>query len=197
MSDYLIVLINSVASFIILFFIAKILGKKQIAELSFVDYVIGISIGSIVAEWATDVENPWYYYVIALGVSFIVSLLISILERTTLPLKHFLRGKPLIIIDKGKIDYKNLKKSKLDVNDVLGLCREKGYFVMQDIEYAIFETNGTLSILPIGEQKPLTLVDIGKKGQDSSLQKFIVDDGVIDKSYLEMINKDESGYTKF
>lgn len=189
MPDYIVVLLNAIYSFAAMFVVAKILGKKQIAQLSFTDYVIGISIGSIAAEWSTDVEQPWYYYVIAISVYLAISYVITLLERTILPLKRFLRGKPIIIIDNGKINYKNLKKSKLDVNDVIGLCREKGFFNLTDVAYAIFETNGNLSVLPIGTQKPTVIEDLGKPAKKASLQKFLINDGKIDESYLKILGK--------
>lgn len=192
MPDYVKVLLNSICSFAAMFVVAKMLGKKQIAQLSFTDYVIGISIGSIAAEWSTDVEQPWYYYVVAISVYFLISYLITLLERTTLPLKRFLRGKPIIIIDNGKINYKNLKKSKLDVNDVIGLCREKGFFNLNDVAFAIFETNGSLSVLPVGNQTPTVVSDFGIDGEKASLQKFVINDGKIDENYLKILGKDEN-----
>lgn len=190
MPDYIFVLLNSLFSFISLFIISKILGKKQIAELSFTDYVVGITIGSIAASWSTDVTNPWYYYAISLSVFLIFSYLITHFERTALFLKSFLRGKPILIVKNGRIDYKNLKKSKLDVNDLLGLCRSKGYFNLKDVAFAIFETNGELSILPVGQQKPTVVEDFGIKSQEACLTKFVISDGIIDKNYLKNLNKD-------
>lgn len=191
MPDYVEVLLNAIYSFAAMFIVAKILGKKQIAQLSFTDYVIGISIGSIAAEWSTDVEQPWFYYVIAIAVYLVISYVITLLERTTLPLKRFLRGKPIIIIDNGKINYKNLKKSKLDVNDVIGLCREKGFFNLNDVAFAIFETNGNLSVLPVGNQTPTVVSDFGIDAEKASLQKFVINDGKIDENYLKILKKDK------
>lgn len=191
MPDYIEVLLNAIYSFAAMFIVAKILGKKQIAQLSFTDYVIGISIGSIAAEWSTDVEQPWFYYVIAIAVYLVISYVITLLERTTLPLKRFLRGKPIIIIDNGKINYKNLKKSKLDVNDVIGLCREKGFFNLNDVAFAIFETNGNLSVLPVGNQTPTVVSDFGINAEKASLQKFVINDGKIDENYLKILKKDK------
>lgn len=192
MVDYLAVLLNALYSFVGLFIISKILGKKQISELSFTDYVVGITIGSIAAEWSTDVVNPWYYYVIAMAIFLLLSLGITHFERTTLFLKSFLRGNPIIIIQDGKIDYKNLKKSKLDVNDLLGMCRNKGFFDLSAVAFAILETNGELSVLPVGNQKPIVLEDIGQVGKRASLSKFLINDGIIDKNYLNQIGKDKN-----
>lgn len=174
-----------------LFFISKFLGKKQISELSFSDYVVGITIGSIAAEWCTDIEIPWFYYGIAMGIFFSLSLVITYLERTTLFFKSFLRGNPILVIKNGKIDYKSLKKSKLDVNDIIGLCRNKGYFDMTKVAFAVYETNGDLSILPISEETPVVISDLDKSLPPSKLKKFLVNDGLVDKNYLKILNKDD------
>lgn len=191
MAKIYVVLINSVASFVIMFVAAKILGKKQIAELSFIDYVVGISLGSIVANWSTDTTTPYEYYLIASLIYFVFSVLITLLERKALFLKAFLRGKPLIIVENGKINYENLKKSKLDINDLLGLCRGKNYFSFEDIAFAIFETNGSLSILPKSCKMTPNCEDMKIQKDDANLQKFIVNDGKINSSYLHLLKKDE------
>ena len=184
-------LIFSFISVIYLFVISKLLGKKQIAQLEFIDYVLGISIGSIAAEMATDInEKPFYYYLIAITVFFIVDLLISFLGRKGAFFKIFFKGTPNTIIYKGKIDYKQLKKSKLDINDVICLCRELGYFDLNDIEYAIFERTGEISVLPIGAQKPTVIKDITKNYDTSKLPIYMVVDGKISHSSLSHINKD-------
>ena len=192
MYDWLTVLLNAVYSFVALFVVAKLLGKKQIAELDFVDYAVGISIGSIAAEWSTDLENPWYFYIIAIAVFFALSLTITYLERTTPFIKKVLRGKPIIIIADGKIDYQNLKKSKLDVSDVISMCRNKNFFDISKVAYAIFETSGDLSILPKAENLPPTVTDIGVSKPKSALTKFAVMDGIVDDNFLASINKDRS-----
>lgn len=191
MPNYVSVLLNALFSFIGLFIISKFLGKKQISELSFTDYVVGISIGSIAAEWSTDVVNPWYYYAIAMAIYFLLSYAITHLARTTLFFKSFLRGKPLLIIKDGKVDYKSLKKSKLDVNDLAGLCRDKGFFNMTDVAFAIYETNGTLSVLPVSAQKPTVVDDFGISLPQSNLTKFLISDGTVDSNYLKTLKKDE------
>lgn len=190
MPDYVVVLINSVVSFVLLFIVAKMLGKKQIAELSFIDYVVGISIGSIVANWATDLDTPFEHYLIALAVYFVFPIAITLLGRKTLPLKAFLRGRPIIIIENGKFVYENLKKSKLDVNDVIGMCRDKGYFSLSEIAYAIFETNGSLSVMPVGKQKPTVVGDFDIPSKKSQLEKYVIIDGKIDEHYLKILKKD-------
>lgn len=179
-------------SVLYLFVISKILGKKQIAQLEFIDYAIGISIGSISAEMATDLgENPFYYYLIAISVFVIFDMLVTFLGRKTLPFKKFFKGKPIIVINNGEIDFGQLKISKLDFFDLLSLCRQQGYFDIKNVAFAIFEPNGKLSVMPKSDQKPVVANDIKINPPKAKLIKYLIVDGEIIKENLRAIKKDK------
>ena len=191
-NEILYLIIVAFISVVVLFIIAKILGKKQIAQLEFMDYVLGISIGSIAAEMATDIgEKPFYYYIIAMSIYFILDLIISLLARSAPNLKYFFKGKPLTVIYEGELVYKNIKRGKIDVNDIIALARIQGYFDLSDIAYAIFENNGQLSIMPKANQKPTVAEDIDLKLPPASLPYYMVIDGVVSYSSLRELKKDE------
>ncbi len=182
--------INSFSSFVFLFIISKILGKKQIAQLEFIDYVVGISLGSIAAEWAFADDRPFYYYAVAMAMFFVLAFLISFFGRKNTFLKRLFKGKPATLIYEGKILSHNLAKNHIDVNDLLSMLREKGYFDPSDVAFALFETSGQLSVLPKGSQKPVVLEDVDAKSvQPSSLTNVLVVDGVVSKSGLNEIGK--------
>ncbi len=196
-NDILSVFLSALAAYAVLFVISKLLGKKQIAELDFIDYVTGISIGSIAAEMATDLERPIYLFIISMGVFFIFDMIITLISRKTNWLKYFLRGKPLILINQGKIDFKNLKKSKIDFYDLQGLARDKGYFDLSEIEYAIFETNGDLSILATDEKRAVKKEDFENiKSSKPSLTYYLVVDGDISKYALNQTKKNKDWVLK-
>ena len=164
MNEILYLMLVAFCSVVALFVIAKLLGKRQISQLEFVDYIIGISIGSISAEMATDIgDKPMYYYLIALAIYFLFDVIINLLGRTSPFLKHFLKGRPLVIIYDGKINYANLNRSKLSINDVISMAREQGYFDISKIKYAVFENSGKLSIMPVEQQQPLVAQDFDLK----------------------------------
>lgn len=184
------VFINSFVSFWFLFIISKILGKKQIAQLEFIDYAVGISLGSIAAEWAFSDDRPFYYYAIAMAMFFVLAFLVAVIGRKSSFLKRLFKGKPVTLIYEGKILSEGLDKSKIDVNDLLSMLREKGYFDIRDVAYAIFETSGQLSVLPFGNQKPVVIEDVDKrKIKKASLTDVVVVDGVVSKSGLSEIGK--------
>ena len=185
------VLINSFVAFVYLFVISKILGKKQIAQLEFIDYTVGISLGSIAAEMATNTETPFYFFLIAMTIFFALALLVAVVGRKNTFLKRILKGKPLTLIYDGKINYKSLKKSKIDVNDLLSMLREKNYFDIADVAYAVFEPSGELSVMPVGAQKPVVINDIDKSAvEKAELTNILIADGAVSYSGLSEIGKD-------
>ncbi|MBQ8323513.1 MAG: DUF421 domain-containing protein [Clostridia bacterium] len=187
------VFINSIVSFGFLFIISKLLGKKQIAQLEFIDYAVGISLGSIAAEWAVGTERPFYYYAIAMLIYFLLAIGIALLGRKNCFFKKLFKGKPVTLIYEGEIVYDGLVKSKIDANDLLSMLREKGYFDIADVAYAVFETSGQLSVLPKGNQKPVVIEDVDKrKIKQASLTNTLVVDGEISKSGLSELKKDKA-----
>lgn len=192
MNPVLRVVVFSVSSFLFLFVITKIMGKKQIAQLSFLDYVIGISLGSIAAEMSTDPDRPFYHFFIAMAIYLVLDLILTFLARKAIFLKKFVRGRPIILIEEGKIRYENLTRSKLDINDLLAMCRAKGYFDLRSVAYCIFETSGEVSILPAKTAVVAKSVEVGAMPPDPSLSKDVIEDGTLIEHALRQIGKDEN-----
>jgi len=173
------ILVFSAAAAIYLFIMAKLLGKKQLGQLDVIDYMLGIAVSSIAAEWAMDAGNaPFYHYLTAMSFFFGLNLLIVFCERKGRRLKKFLKGEPLMVIYEGEINYKALKKSKMDINDLMSMSREKGYFDLSKIQYAVFENSGGLSIM--------------EKSKNAKLPYYLVDDGHIIFSSLRTLGKDKT-----
>lgn len=105
-------------------------------------------------------------------------------------------GVPTILIEHGELLIDGLKKVKFDINELLEECRINGYFDISEIEYAIMETNGTVSILPKGEYKPVTMKDMNLKATKQGLCANVIIDGKIMKNNLENIHKDENWLEK-
>ena len=157
--SFLILCLTTLGSFGILFLVAKFVGHKQIAQLDFFDYVTGITIGSIAAEMATELEQPWKPLV-AMIIYGGITLLLSILTNKFPICRKYLNGTPTILMDHGKLYRENLKKAKLDLSEFMVMCRQQGYFDLTSIETAIFEYNGKLTILPVSGHRPATPKDL-------------------------------------
>jgi len=187
------ILLFSVIAVTYLFVMAKLLGKKQIAQLDVIDYMLGIAVSSIAAEMATDMSGtPFWHYLVAMTFFFVLNLLIIFFERKGRFIKKFLKGVPLMVIYEGKLNYNALKKSKMDINDLISKSREKGFFDLSDIEFAVFENSGALSIMPKSAQKPIVADDINAVLKPAKLPCYLVDDGNITFSTLRTIGKDEN-----
>lgn len=174
--DILKVILTSLLSAAALFLIAKIMGHKQIAQLDFFDYITGITIGSIAAELATELEKPLkplIAMVVYGGISVGLSLLSSKFPRT----RKYINGTPTILMNDGKLYRQNLKKAKLDLSEFLVLCREQGYFDLSDIGTAIFEHNGKLSVLPRSTARPATPADHGLTPPADPIYTELIMDG--------------------
>lgn len=183
------VIIRSLFSLITLFLVTKMLGKKQVSQLSLFDYVIGISIGNFAAEISINTDTPYINGLVAVLIFGIVALLISILTMKSITLRRFFMGVPTLLIQNGKLIYKNLRKVKFDVNDLLEECRNNGYFDISQIEYAIMEANGKVSVLPKSENAPVTPKDMNLKVDKASLCANIIIDGKYMLKNLENMHK--------
>lgn len=187
---------RALISLVTLFLITKLLGKKQVSQLSLFDYVIGISIGNFAAEVTINLEAEWINGVVAVTIFGVVAYLVSILTMKSIIARRFFMGAPTVVIQNGKIIKESLKKIKFDINDLLEECRNNGVFDLTQINYALMEANGELSILLKPEYLPITPNDMKLKPEKSSLVANIIIDKKIMPNNLKQMNKDEKWLLK-
>ena len=173
------VVLASLFSAAILFLIAKVIGHKQVAQLEFFDYITGITIGSIAAELATTLDKPWWKPTISMLVFGTITVALSIITRKIARSRKFINGTPTIILNDGKLYRDNMKKAKLELSEFLLLCRQEGYFNLNDIGTAVFEYNGKLSILPVSAKRPLNPEDVALSPKPEHIGTEIIMDGRI------------------
>ena len=193
--DIIKVILTSLLSVAALFIITKIMGHKQVAQLDFFDYVCGITIGSIGAELATELESP-EEPLIALAVYGAASMILNFLAHKIPRTRKYINGTPTILMNGGKIYRKSLKKAKLDLSEFMLLCREQGYFDLEEIETAVFEYNGKLSILPKAAKRPTTPEDLNIIVNATHVGTELIIDGRIMGENLSRIGKNEEWLKK-
>lgn len=191
MSDFLNICFRTILVLIILFFITKMMGKKQISELNFFDYVVGITIGSIAADISLDIEKNMIAGIAALFIYGFISYIISFVSIKSILARRFFIGVPTVLVEKGKIIESGLKKSKIDVNDLLMEARENGYFNLDEIDYALMEVNGNISFLPKEKEKPVTKRDMKIKCSNEGLTVNAIIDSKYMVNNMKAINKDK------
>ena len=176
--EFIAICLSSLGSFALLFIVAKFIGHKQIAQFDFFDYITGITIGSIAAEMATELDETWkpLTAVIIYGA---VTILLNIITSKAPRTRKFINGSPTIIMDNGKLYRENLKKAKLDLSEFLLMCRQQGFFDLTSIQTAVFEYNGQLTILPVSTKRPATPNDMSLAPEQELLFTELIMDGRI------------------
>ena len=190
------VVIRGLLSLITLFLVTKLIGKKQVSQLSLFDFVIGISIGNFAAEMTINLESEELYGIIAVLLFGGIAYLVSVGTMKSIKLRRFFMGSPTILIEHGKILQDNFYKVKYDINDMLEQCRVNGYFDISEIDYAIVEANGELSILAKSEYLPVNRNDMKLKVSKNGLCANVIIDGKVMYNNLKKIKKDEKWLNK-
>lgn len=187
--DFLSLCVTALCSFSALFIIAKFIGHKQIAQLDFFDYITGITIGSIAAEMATELESPWKpltAMVIYGGAAWLLGVLSNKFPR----MRKYLNGTPTILMDHGKLYRENFKKAKLDLSEFMVMCRQQGYFDLTSIQTAVYEYTGKLTILPVTDKRPATPSDMSLAPEQELLFTELIMDGCILEKNLKHMGLD-------
>ena len=180
------ILLAAVVSYAALFICAKVAGRKQISQLDFMDYITGITIGSIAAELATDLENMWKPLV-AMAVYTLATWAMARLSMAISQSRKYLNGSPVIVLDNGKLYRENMKKAKLDLSEFMLMCRQAGYFNLCDIQTAVYEYDGRLSILPVSTARPATPSDLNlSPTQETLFTEVIMDGRILDENLKRM-----------
>lgn len=189
------VILTALLSAVTLFILAKLMGHKQIVQLDLFDYITGITIGSIAAELATELENP-IKPLIAMIVYGLITICLSILTHKFSRIRKYINGTPTILMNDGKLYRKNMKKARLDLSEFLVLCRQSGYFDLSAIQTAIFEYNGQLTILPTSGQRPATPDDLSLTPPPACIFTEVIMDGRIMGENLHRKGLDEQWLQK-
>lgn len=190
------VFLVSVGSFVALFLLTKLMGDRQMSQLSMFDYINGITIGSIAAEMATSLEDDFMKPLTAMAVYALLVILLAIVSNKSLKFRKFVEGEPLLLFDNGKLYRNNLKKAKMDLNEFLTQCRNSGYFDLNNIQTAILESNGKISFLPKAQQRPATPADFNLSPNQDKLVTNIILDGNIMEENLRSTGNDEAWLRK-
>lgn len=192
MDETIVVIVRAFITFFTLLIYTRILGKQQMGNLSFFDYINGITIGSISANLATDLTTKAWVHWVGLTTFILITL---VLQFTILKNRNFAKvvaSDPIIVIQGGKILEKNLKKLRITKDELMVLLRQQFVFNITEVEYAILEPTGNLSVLRKSSYRQLTPSDIGTKVQPTGLSVDIIYDGVILQENLQQRNKDKT-----
>lgn len=190
MPEYILILIRSILAFLFLLLLTRIMGKKQLSQLTFFDYVVGITIGSIAATMSVDQNIKISNGVVSLFIWGVFPILLSFLGMKSRAFQQFTDGKPVIIIKEGEVLEHAMKKNMLTIDELLMLLREQQVFKVEDVEMAVLETNGGLSIMLKSDKEPISMSSLGIKIKKETGPSLLIADGQILHENLKAL-----GYT--
>ncbi|MBQ8681450.1 MAG: DUF421 domain-containing protein [Bacilli bacterium] len=195
-NELLLVIFRTILVLVILFILTKFMGKKQVSQMNIYDYLVGITIGSIAADIALDIDKDLMAGVVSLVIFGLSGVLVTYLTLKSISFRRIFSGVPTVLIDKGKILSNNLKKEGIDINDLQEEARQNGYFDLSKVNYAVLETNGNISFLAKADEEMVTRKDMKIKAQDGGLCANIIIDGMLLENNLENMKKDKGWLDK-
>ncbi|CAH0119135.1 MULTISPECIES: DUF421 domain-containing protein [unclassified Paenibacillus] len=182
MPEWLATALRTLLSVAVLFTLTKLLGKRQVSQLSLFEYITGITIGSLTAYVSMDLEKHWVLGIVSLVVWVGVSLAIEFVQLKSKKIRDFVDGKGTVLIKDGKIMDDNMKKERITSDELLELLRKKNAFKAADVEFAVMEPSGELNVMLKKENQPLTPKHLGiKVGPEQEPQAVIMDGKILDE----------------
>ncbi|WP_068496174.1 DUF421 domain-containing protein [Paenibacillus kribbensis] len=179
MQDWAEVVTRTLMAVAVLFLIAKILGKRQVSQLSVFEYITGITIGNLAATIPMEREHTWYLGFIALAVWVLTTFVIEILQIKSKKIRDFTDGKTTTLVKDGKILEDNMRKERLTLDELMEQLRSKNAFKVSDVEFAIMETSGEINVLLTKDKQPVTLKDLNMLQLPEKEPTAIIMDGQV------------------
>lgn len=159
--EYIVILLRTVLFYFFILLLYRIMGKREVGQLGIIDLIVSILIADLVVISIENYNKSMLYTLIPISILAILQLILAFISLKKPKIRNFLDGNPSVIIKDGKINYKEMVKQKYNLDDLLVQIREKGYRSIEEIEYAILENNGTLSVFNYAKEKtplPLPLI---------------------------------------
>lgn len=190
--SYFYIVLLSIFSLVVLFLLTRLIGYRQMSELSMFDYICGITIGSIAAEMATSLEDDFLEPLIAMITISLLTYFLSLVTSKNMKIRLFVSGSPHILFHDNQIYEKNFKKGHIDMSEFLTQCRLNGFYDLSQLQTAVLEENGRISFLPKSKNRPVTPDDLGQDPAPESLVPTFVIDGKLLSENLKHSGKDET-----
>lgn len=190
MNEALVVAVRGSIAFFTLLIFARVLGKQQISQLTFFDYILGITIGSTASSLTTDLTSKAWPHWIGLLVWTVLVLIIQVITIKSRRASKFIDGEPTIVIMDGRIMESAMRKLRYRMDDLFEQLRQKDVYDIIQVKYAIVEKDGQLSVLKKTEFHTVTVKDMNLPVQDSGIASEIIYNGVVIEQNLRQMNRD-------
>lgn len=177
--------------YLVLIFAVRLMGKRQIGEMEPAEFVVTMLVANLAAIPMQDGAIPLYSGLVPILTVLGMELVLSGVILRSVRLRQLLCGKPVILIDNGKILQENLKSARINLDELTGQLRAKDVLDIRTVQFAILETSGDLSVFPYPKEKPASAKDAGVQATGQHLPVTVVEDGYLSRENLERAKKDE------
>ena len=178
--------------YVIVLFLYRLMGKRQLGQMQPFELVLTLIIADLATIPMAEISVPVLDGIVPLFNLVIIHFLITVFSKFSTKFSHFISGKPVIVINPNGIDYKALKNLNLSIDDITEAVRGAGYFKLEQVQYAIMETNGKMSVFPKSEYAPVTVGDMKLQVEKSALPINLISEGKILKNNLEVAKVDKN-----
>ena len=196
------IIVRSILIYCVVLLVFRLMGKRQIGQMQPFELVLTLIIADLATIPMADISIPVLHGIIPLLTLVILHFLLTLFTRLSIKLSSFLSGKPVILINPDGIDYKAMKKLNMTIDDILACLRDKGFFSITQVQYAIVETSGKISVMPKAQFSPATCQDLKLQPDESFVPITLVCEGkilednvalaVLDKQKVEQLVKKEA-----
>ena len=185
-------LIRGVLIYAIVFLVFRLMGKRQLGQLQPFEFVITLIIADLATIPMSEINVPLLHGIVPLITISLIHFLIGFLSRKSIKMRKFFNGKPIIVVSPNGVEYEALKQLNMDFDDLFEALREVNIFSLDQVQYAIIETNGQISVLPNAENAPLTATDLKLDKEETSLPIMVICDGKLLKENMQIAKIEES-----
>lgn len=191
------IIIRVLIIYILILFVFRLMGKRQLGQMQPFELVLTLIIADLATIPMAEMSVPLLNGAVPLLTLVVFHYVITTLTRASTGFSNFISGKPVIVIDQKGINYESLKKLNITLDDLFEAIRESGYFSFSEVQYAIMETNGQVSVMPKPESAPVTNADLKIKKEEDTLPLTIISEGKFMQENLEMSDKPKEYFLNF
>ena len=189
--------LRTIVLYLILIAVIRLMGKRQIGQMEASEFVVTMLVANLASIPMQDGGIPLYSGLIPILTVLGVELVLSTLSLRSIRFRKLLCGKPVILIDNGKIIQENLRATRVTLDELTGHLREKDVLDLTTVQYAILETNGNLSVFPYPKERPASAKEAGIPAKKQHLPVTLIGDGYLYRENLQAAGKDEQWVRKF
>ena len=183
--------LRTVILYLVLIMTIRVMGKRQIGQMEPSEFVVTMLVANLASIPMQDSGIPLYSGLVPILTVLGVELVLSFLSLKSVRFRKILCGKPVILIENGNIMQKNLRKTRVTLDELTGHLREKDVLDLRSVQYAILETNGNLSVFPYPAERPATAKEAGIKAKKQFIPLTVISDGAVLETNLQKAGKDK------